>query len=159
MTKQFNKLFKKDITQYKILNQIQNNLTHFEANRIGLYSLGNDVQLSIKNHLCKVKCLIKLCQYEKADLELIRLNMIINQSHYELRPLINIRYKLIKAVWDFKNSKIQDILEIEDIVEPLREMVKEQYGNEVYLKAKLEYLTAKMFKKLGFTLEAKNILS
>lgn len=85
--------------------------------------------------------------------------MIINQSHYELRPLINIRYKLIKAVWDFKNSKIQDILEIEDIVEPLREMVKEQYGNEVYLKAKLEYLTAKMFKKLGFTLEAKNILS
>lgn len=62
-------------------------------------------------------------------------------------------------MWDFKNSKIQDILEIEDIVEPLREMVKEQYGNEVYLKAKLEYLTAKMFKKLGFTLEAKNILS
>jgi hypothetical protein len=99
-----------------------------------------------------------MCQYEKADLELIRLSMIINQSHYELRPLINIRYRLIKAVCDFKNYKIRDIVEIEDIVEPLRTMVKEQFDNEVYLKAKLEYLTAKMFKRLGFILEAKNIL-
>ena len=44
-------------------------------------------------------------------------------------------------------------------MEPLKVMVNEQYANEVYLKAKLEYLTAKMFKALGFKLEAKNILA
>ncbi len=38
-------------------------------------------------------------------------------------------------------------------------MVKEKYNNEVYLKAKLEYLTAKVFKTLGFKLEAKSILT
>jgi hypothetical protein len=72
---------------------------------------------------------------------------------------MDIRYRLIKVVCDFKNSKIHDIIEIEDIVEPLREMVKEKHGNEVYLKAKLDYLTAKMLNTLGFKLEAKNILS
>jgi hypothetical protein len=50
-------------------------------------------------------------------------------------------------------------MEIEDLVEPLRVMVKEKHGNEVYLKAKLDYLTAKMLNTLGFNLEAKNILS
>jgi hypothetical protein len=72
---------------------------------------------------------------------------------------MDIRYRLMKVVCDFKNLKIHDIIEIEDLVEPLRVMVKEKHGNEVYLKAKLDYLTAKMLNTLWFNLEAKNILS
>ena len=113
----------------------------------------------MKNQLCKVKCLLKLSQFEKADLELIRLGMMIKQANYELRPVMTIKYHLLKAIFGFKNQKIRDIVKIEDIIEPLRVMVRDQYDNEVYLKAKLEYLTAKMFKRLGFQLEAKNILS
>lgn len=117
------------------------------------------MQVSMKNQLCKIKCLLKLCHFEKADLELIKFGMLIKQSCYELRPLLKIRYQLLKAFSDFKNQKIRgDILSLEDVITSLRLLVKEKYNNEVYLKAKLDYITAKVYKTLGFKLEAKSIL-
>jgi hypothetical protein len=59
--------------------------------------------LSLKNNLCKIKCLLKQSRYEEADLELIRLGIKIKNSHYELRPIVNIKYHLLKVISDFKN--------------------------------------------------------
>jgi hypothetical protein len=59
--------------------------------------------LSLKNNLCKIKCLLKQSRYEEADLELIRLGMKIKNSQYELRPIVNIKYHLLKVISDFKN--------------------------------------------------------
>jgi hypothetical protein len=59
--------------------------------------------LSLKNNLCKIKCLLKQSRYEEADLELIRLGIKIKNSQYELRPIVNIKYHLLKVISDFKN--------------------------------------------------------